>query len=188
MGEKREPKEKPEETVIRLLTERGMKVTAVESCTGGMVCAKLTDVPGASKVFREGFVTYSDRAKRELVGVKKSTLKKHTAVSRQTAAQMARGGAKAAKADACISVTGYAGPEGGENGDPAGLVYIGCCVDGKVTVEEFHFSGDRRRNRQQAARQALLLLKRCILSRDAETSKKVETAKTAEPAEAEARP
>lgn len=152
-----------EQTVVELLKAQKMTVSTVESCTGGLVSAFLTDVPGASEVFRQGFVTYSDRAKRKMVGVKKATLKKYTAVSAQTAKEMAKGGASAAGSDACVSVTGYAGPDGGENGDPVGLVYIGCCVHDHVYVEEYHFSGDRSSVRKQAVIHALTLLRKSIL-------------------------
>lgn len=152
-----------EQTIVDLLKEQQMTVSTVESCTGGMISARLTDVPGCSEVFRQGFVTYSDRAKRKMVGVKKSTLKKYTAVSEQTAKEMAKGGAFMAESDACVSVTGYAGPDGGENGDPVGLVYVGCCVHGNVEVEEYHFAGDRAAVREQAVIRALTLLRKCIL-------------------------
>lgn len=152
-----------EETIVELLKEQKMTVSTVESCTGGMISARLTDVPGCSEVFKQGFVTYSDRAKRKMVGVKKSTLKKYTAVSEQTAKEMAKGGAFMAESDACVSVTGYAGPDGGENGDPVGLVYIGCCVRGNVCAEEYHFAGDRSSIREQAVIHALTLLRKCIL-------------------------
>ncbi|MDE7058182.1 MAG: nicotinamide-nucleotide amidohydrolase family protein, partial [Lachnospiraceae bacterium] len=103
-----------EETIVELLKEQKMTVTTVESCTGGMLSARLTDVAGASLVFKSGFVTYSNKAKRKFIGVKKMTLKKHTAVSEQTAYEMARGGAVLTGADTCVSVTGYAGPDSGE--------------------------------------------------------------------------
>lgn len=151
------------ETIVQLLKEQGMTITTVESCTGGMVSARLTDVAGVSEVFKQGFVTYSNKAKRKLIGVKKMTLKKYTAVSAQTAWEMARGGAVLTDADVCISVTGYAGPESGEDGQPAGLVYIGCNVKGRIEVQEFHFSGDRRTIRELATVHALTLLRKCIL-------------------------
>lgn len=151
------------ETIVELLKEQKMTITTVESCTGGMISARLTDVAGVSEIFKQGFVTYSNKAKRKILGVKKMTLKKYSAVSEQTAWEMARGGAVLTKADVCISVTGYAGPEAGENGEPVGLVYIGCNVRGKIDVEEFHFSGDRRTIRELATVHALTLLRRCIL-------------------------
>lgn len=152
-----------EETIVQLLKEQGMKVATVESCTGGLVSGRLTNVAGVSEVFKCGVVTYSNRAKRKVVGVKKLTLKRHSAVSEQTAFEMAKGGAEEFEADACVSVTGYAGPEGGENGEPAGLVYIGCCLKGAVKVEKFQFQGDRQSVREQAVAQALILLRRCIM-------------------------
>ena len=108
MGRKKE--ENLETYIVKRLTKLGMTVTTVESCTGGMIAAALTSVAGSSEVFRRGFVTYCDEAKHEMVGVKKKTLKKYTAVSSETAAEMAEGGARTAKADCCVSVTGYAGP------------------------------------------------------------------------------
>lgn len=158
-----DPKVTLEETIVQLLKEQKMTITTVESCTGGMVSARLTDVAGVSEVFKQGFVTYSNKAKRKMIGVKKMTLKKYTAVSEQTAWEMARGGAVLTGADVCVSVTGYAGPEGGEDGQPAGLVYIGCNVKGKIAVQEFHFTGDRRTIRELATVHALTLLRRCIL-------------------------
>lgn len=152
-----------EETIVQLLKEQKMTVTTVESCTGGLLSARLTDVAGASEVFKQGFVTYSNRAKRKFIGVKKMTLKKYTAVSEQTAWEMARGGAVLTESDVCISVTGYAGPDGGDDGQPVGLVYIGCNVKGKISVEEFHFSGDRKEIRELAVVNALTLLRKCIL-------------------------
>ena len=91
------------------------------------------------------------------------TLKKHTAVSEQTAYEMARGGAVLTGADTCVSVTGYAGPDSGEEEQPVGLVYIGCSVKGKVEVEKFYFKGDRKAIREQAVVSALTLLRSCIL-------------------------
>ncbi|MCI8586759.1 MAG: nicotinamide-nucleotide amidohydrolase family protein [Lachnospiraceae bacterium] len=151
-----------EETIVQLLKEQGMTITMVESCTGGMLSARLTDVAGVSEVFKQGYVTYSNKAKRKLIGVKKMTLKKYTAVSEQTAFEMARGGAVLTGADVCLSVTGYAGPATEED-QQIGLVYIGCNVKGKIVVEEFHFEGDRRAIRELATAHALILLRRCIL-------------------------
>ncbi len=147
------------EKAISTLQKLKLTVTTVESCTGGMVAAALTSVPGSSAVFQQGFVTYCDAAKHRLVGVRKKTLKKYTAVSSQTAGEMAAGGAAAANSDCSVSVTGYAGPDTG-SGEPVGLVYIGCCIDGKVKVKKFHFEGDRDTVRACACEQALKLLNR----------------------------
>lgn len=149
-----------EKQIIRRMTNQGLTLTTVESCTGGMIAARLTDVPGSSAVFKQGFVTYCDEAKHRLVGVKRSTLKNYTAVSAQTAAEMAKGGAAAAGADAAVSVTGYAGPADPDGKEEVGLVYIGCRVGRKTWVKECHFPGDRQAVREQAVRQALALLYR----------------------------
>lgn len=152
-----------EERIIQKLTKLHMTVTTVESCTGGMVSAALTSVPGSSAVFYRGFVTYCDQAKNEMVGVSRKTLEQYTAVSRETAKEMAEGGAKQANADFALSVTGYAGPDTG-SGEPVGLVYIGCCFRGDTVVEECHFSGDRQEIRRQSLWRALELLERRITS------------------------
>ncbi len=150
-----------QEYVVNELIRRKRTVTTVESCTGGMVAAAITSVPGSSSVLRQAYVTYCDKAKHSLVGVRKKTLKKYSAVSKKTAKEMAMGGAEKAKADFCLSVTGYAGPDTGA-GEPVGLVYIGCFAEGKVKVRKFRFEGDRAEVRRQAMEQALLLLKRCL--------------------------
>lgn len=140
--------------LVRLLKKRKYHITTVESCTGGAICSKIVDVPGASDVLEMAFVTYCDKAKHRLVGVKKKTLKKHTAVSRQAARQMAEGGMKKAGADICLSATGVAGP-GGTDDFPAGLVFLGCCMKGKSTVKKFVFSGDRNKVREKAVNEAV---------------------------------
>ena len=152
-----------EQSLVELLLSNDMTITCVESCTGGLVSAALVGVSGASDVFKSSFVTYSNKAKRKLAGVSKDTLDRYTAVSAQTAQEMAEGGAKAAGSDVCISVTGLAGPGGGTRKKPVGLVYIGCFVRGKVRVEEYHFSGDRNNVRMLAAKNALILARECIL-------------------------
>lgn len=152
-----------EETVVRLLNKYNLTVTTAESCTGGMAAARIVNVPGASEVFNEGFITYSNKAKRKLLDVSKSTLKKYGAVSDQTAREMALGAIMAADADAAIAITGVAGPDGGTEEKPVGLVYISCCIKDEVTVEECHFHGTRAEIREQAAVSALDLLRRSIL-------------------------
>lgn len=146
------------ETVVKKLKDAGMTITTVESCTGGLISSTLVDVGGVSEVFKQAYVTYCDEAKHELVGVKRETLEKYTAVSEETAKEMAEGGAKAAGADACLSVTGIAGPDGGSEEKPVGLVYIGCCVKGNTVVRKYLFSGERRQVREQAVVSALKLL------------------------------
>lgn len=151
-----------EEKIVRFLDEHKMTVTFAESCTGGMICSRIVNVPGASSVLNVGFVTYSNDSKKKLIGVAGSTLKKYGAVSRKCAKQMAKGAAKKAGADAAVSVTGIAGPEGGSEQKPVGLVYIGCSVKGKVIVKKFLFDGDRQQVRERAAAEALKLLYKCL--------------------------
>ena len=153
-----------EEAVVRLLAKYELTVTTAESCTGGMIASKLVNVPGASDVFNEGFITYSNKAKRKILDVSKNTLKKYGAVSEQTVREMALGGVFAADSDACIAVTGIAGPDGGTAEKPVGLVYIGCCIKDEVTVKECHFHGTRMEIREQSANAALDLLRSAILA------------------------
>jgi nicotinamide-nucleotide amidase len=152
-----------EGVVIELLKANNLTVTCVESCTGGMLSARLINVPGASDVYKSGLITYSNKAKRKLVGVKKGTLHKYGAVSEQTAVEMAKGAALLGKADAAVSVTGIAGPDGGTEEKPVGLVYIACSVKGNVTVKKFLFSGSRSKVRESSVSAALCLLRSCIL-------------------------
>ncbi len=151
-----------EMAVVRLLKKYELTVTTAESCTGGMLAARIVNVPGASEVFRQGLVTYSNKAKRRLLDVNKSTLKKYGAVSKETVKEMATGGVFASDADACVAVTGIAGPDSEED-KPVGLVYIGCCMKDKVEVEKYQFKGSRQKVREQAVVKGLDLLRRCIL-------------------------
>ena len=158
-----EEEETLEMAVVRLLKEKGLSVTTAESCTGGLIAGRLVNVPGASGVFREGFITYSNEAKTKHLGVKESTLKEYGAVSEQTAREMAAGGAAAGASEACIAVTGIAGPDA-DGKKPVGLVYIACCIRDKIKVEEYHFKGNRDKIREQSVVNALDLLRRSILA------------------------
>lgn len=148
-----------EAAIVELLKDRGMTVTTAESCTGGLLAGRMMNVAGASCVYNEGYITYSNSSKERLLGVSEETLKKYGAVSAETAAEMARGAAKAADADAALSVTGIAGPDGGSKEKPVGLVYVGCYVNGKVRTEEFMFTGNREKNRDYAVVRALTVLR-----------------------------
>ena len=152
-----------EAAVVSLLEERGMMLTTAESCTGGLLAGRIMNVPGASNVYQEGHITYSNEAKEKILGVKYGTLATYGAVSPQTAAEMAAGAAAAAGAPAALSVTGIAGPGGGTREKPVGLVYIGCQVDGRVRVEEYHFTGSREKNREFAVVNALTILREELL-------------------------
>ncbi len=152
-----------EKAVADLLLANNLTVTCAESCTGGLLSARLVNVPGISDVYKSGIVTYSNKAKRRFLNVKKTTLQKYGAVSRQTAEEMSKGAAAFAKADVAAAVTGIAGPDGGTEEKPVGLVFIACCVKGKTTVEKYRFSGSRSKVRESAAAAALALMRRCIL-------------------------
>ena len=148
------------EDVVKMLKSAGMTVTTVESCTGGLLSGTLVDVAGVSDVLNQAYVTYANEAKKSMVGVRSETLEAYGAVSEQTAKEMAEGGAKAAKADACLAVTGIAGPDGGSEEKPVGLVYVGCYVNGNTVVERNIFAGSRREVREQSVEAALRLLKK----------------------------
>lgn len=152
-----------EMAVVKLLLKYGLTVTTAESCTGGLLAGRIINVPGASEVFREGFITYSNKAKRKYLEVSKSTLKKYGAVSGQTAREMAAGGVFAADCDACVAVTGIAGPDGATEEKPVGLVYIATYMKKKITVEKYQFKGNREKVREQAVVKGLDLLRRSIL-------------------------
>ncbi|MDO5406514.1 MAG: competence/damage-inducible protein A [Eubacteriales bacterium] len=152
-----------EMAVVRLLDKYGLTVTTAESCTGGLLSGRIVNVPGASDVFREGFITYSNKAKRKYLDVSKSTLKKYGAVSEQTAREMATGAVFATDSDTSVAVTGIAGPDGGTEEKPVGLVYIGTYMKDTVRVEQYQFKGNRAKVREQAVVKALDLLRRSIL-------------------------
>lgn len=152
-----------EHAVIRLLKKYDLKVSVAESCTGGLVSAKLVNVSGASDVFTHGFVTYSNKAKRKVLGVSRDTLKKYSAVSKEVAKEMAKGCIFTADSDVSVAVTGYAGPYDSKE-EPKGLVYIACSVKDKVLVEKYNFNGDREKIRESAAVRALDLLRTSIIS------------------------
>ncbi len=144
------------EQLTNLLLEKKMMLTTVESCTGGLLAAEITHRAGASKVFERGFVTYSNEAKVEMLGVPEETLRINGAVSVQTADAMARGALKNAHAGLSVSITGVAGPEGGTQEKPVGLVYIGYALEGGMAGSAEHrFSGTREEIRRQALAAAL---------------------------------
>ena len=140
-------KENEAQTTLEELAEHKMTVTTAESCTGGLIAATLVNVPGASDVLNEGYITYSNEAKIRLVNVSPETLERYGAVSSQTA-----------KGEAALSATGIAGPGGGTEEKPVGLVYIGCSVNGKTTAKRCVFDGNRMENRQHTVETALEML------------------------------
>ena len=159
-----------ENAIVDLLVANKLTVSTVESCTGGMIAARLINVPGVSDVFKMGHITYSNKAKKKILGVKKRTLEKHTAGSAEVAQEMVKGVEMVSKADVCVSVTGLAGPDGGTAKKPVGLVYIACSVKGNVTVQEYHFNGNRAKIRENATASALTLMRKCILEYMTETA------------------
>ena len=153
-----------EHTLVDALSDRGLTVSTAESCTGGLVSQRITQVPGASGVFGFGFCTYANEAKHKLLGVREETLNTVGAVSWQTAAQMALGAARVSGADIGISLTGIAGPGGGTPEKPVGLVYVGACRGGDVYVVKLLLgSRDRQSIRISAANRALDLARRLAL-------------------------
>ena len=152
-----------EESVVDLLRDRELTLALAESCTGGAIAARIVNVPGASQVFTHGFVTYSNKAKKKCLDVKKSTLKTEGAVSAKCAKEMAEGCAAASGADICLSITGLAGPGGGTKETPVGTVFMGCCFMDKTIIREFHFTGNRSKIREQSVASALVLLRECIM-------------------------
>lgn len=151
-----------EDVLIGMLKERNLSITTAESCTGGLLSGRMINVAGASRVIRECFVTYSNEAKQEILGVQEKTLRDHGAVSPETAEEMARGAAQAAHADMALSVTGIAGPDGGTKEKPVGLVYIGCSLLGRTEVIKCNFSGSRQRVRQLTVEKALDFGRLCL--------------------------
>ncbi len=152
-----------EETVVDLIKELGLTVTTAESCTAGLLAGRIMNVPGASAVYREGYITYANEAKEKLLGVQAKTLEQYGAVSKETACEMAAGAARAAGADVAVSVTGIAGPDGGSAEKPVGLVYIGCFAKGSVRAWECRFTGNRAKNRELSVARGLTILREVLL-------------------------
>ena len=154
-----------EDVVAELLIEKKLTISTAESCTGGMIAATLINYPGISEVLLEGAVTYSNEAKHKRLGVKNETLEKYGAVSEETAREMAIGIAKTANTDVSIVTTGIAGPGGGTEEKPVGLVYIGVYVQGEVVVKKCIFNGNRSRVRLQATTTGLDTLRRILIKK-----------------------
>lgn len=148
-----------EELVLELLRARGQTLATAESCTGGMVAARLTGVPGSSDVFRGGIVAYADDVKRAELGVPRQTLARHGAVSAETAAAMSRGARDRLGADVAVSVTGIAGPDGGTPEKPVGLVHLHAVAPGGEREARLELSGDRETIRRRATLTALHLVR-----------------------------
>lgn len=152
-----------EKAVVDLLMANKMTISCAESCTGGKLSARLIGVPGVSEIYKAGFITYSNKSKRKMLGVKKGTLQKHGAVSSQVAEEMAKGLMEETGTDVTVSITGLAGPDGGSDEKPVGLVYMACNVKGEITVKECFFKGNREKIRENSVSAALQLIRECVL-------------------------
>ena len=146
------------ESLVELLKAQGLTCATAESCTGGGVGSAITAVPGSSAVFMGGVISYSNDVKRDILGVKAETLATVGAVSSETAAQMAEGARKLLKTDLAVSLTGIAGPDGGSDEKPVGLVWFGLATKNGVRTEKCIFRGDRTKVREQAVTHALGML------------------------------
>jgi nicotinamide-nucleotide amidase len=151
------------EVVSALLRERRLSLSLAESCTGGLVAVRLTSVPGASEFLDRGYVTYSNRAKVDLLGVDPGLIDVHGAVSEEVARAMAEGARRAAGTDLAVAITGVAGPDGGTPEKPVGLVFLALTGAVGDRVRRVQFPGDRDRVRRQAAQAALEMIRRAVL-------------------------
>ena len=147
-----------EATMVRLLAMRGQTLATAESCTGGCIAHRLTNVPGASAVFLGGVVAYSNLAKQKFLGVRAGTLARHGAVSEATAREMAAGARKKFAADFAVAVTGLAGPAGGTKAKPVGTVFLALAGPHETIVQRRLNVASRRRFKEITTRQALLML------------------------------
>ena len=147
-----------ETDVLGKLGKAGLTLAVAESCTGGRICDRITNVPGSSERFKGGLVAYSNESKARFLGVSRDTLKVHGAVSEECAREMAAGVVKAFNADVGVSVTGIAGPGGATPQKPVGSVYIGLAWKKELVAFRYLFDGDRMAIKAQATEQALQLL------------------------------
>jgi len=151
-----------ESVVAEMLIRHNKTIAVAESCTGGLLAARLVNYPGISSVFMEGAVTYSNASKIRQLSVKEETLSKYGAVSKETAEEMAKGICQSAGTDIGISTTGIAGPGGGSAEKPVGLVYSGVCIDGEVFSKKFSFTGDRQNIRERTVISVLDWVRRIL--------------------------
>jgi len=159
------PHESTEQTIGQLLYEKGLMLTTAESCTGGLVASLITDVPGSSAYFLGGVVTYSNKLKRDLLGVAEATLEQYGAVSQETTLAMARGARERFDADIAVSVTGIAGPGGGTPEKPVGLTWIGFSAHDQEAAFRFMWNQGREQNKLLSAQAALKLIEEYLEQR-----------------------
>ncbi|MBU3632760.1 CinA family protein [Polynucleobacter sp. AP-Feld-500C-C5] len=148
------------QTLAEILRSRNWKMTVAESCTGGLVCATLTELAGSSEWFERGYITYSNQAKEESLGVPAELIQSFGAVSEEVAKAMAKGAQLNADVNAAISITGIAGPNGGSAGKPVGTVCFGWSIqneagENRVLTKTMHFTGDRQAIREQSCNYVL---------------------------------
>lgn len=148
--------------VAERLADRRLRLAVAESCTGGLLSARLTDRPGASRYLTAGLVTYSNDAKERLLGVPPETLAAYGAVSEQTVRAMTAGALRAADADAAMAITGVAGPDGGTADKPVGTVWVGAAVGDRMEAERHRFDGDRAAVRTASVQACLALMERLL--------------------------
>ena len=149
--------------VVKLLSKKRLKICVAESCTGGLIGHRLTDVSGSSDIFRGSLVVYSNQSKIDLLDVDKALLERYGSVSTQTAESMAENVMKKFSTNIGISVTGIAGPTGGTEDKPVGLIYIGLAHESGVKVKEIRYGNDRKRNKLRTSQAALNLLRLFLL-------------------------
>lgn len=144
---------------LRFATEKNLLLATAESCTGGLIAATMTEIAGCSSAFERGFVTYSNQAKTDCLGVPEALLEAHGAVSEATARAMAEGALSHSRADVSVAVTGVAGPDGGTPEKPVGLVHLAAARHGRPTLHRVeHFPGDRAEVRAATTRTAFEML------------------------------
>ncbi len=153
-----------EEAVLKLLQKKNLTISLAESCTGGLVASRLTDIPGASASLISGVISYSNESKINMLKVKEETIRKYGAVSPQTAEEMAVGAKRLSNTDIGLSITGIAGPDGGSAEKPVGLCYIGIAIGKSVNVQKIMLTGNRNRIRWGSSSRALDFLRRELLS------------------------
>lgn len=154
-----------QETVCQLLIDKNISIATAESCTGGLIASQLTEYPGISKVFSTGLITYSNDAKINLLNVKRETLETYGAVSEETAQEMCENLSKISKSILNVSVTGIAGPDGGNNEKPVGLVFIGISYNGKKEIFKYQFNGERKIVQQKTANKVFHLIRKSIVDK-----------------------
>ena len=150
--------QKSADALLARCRQKGLMLVTAESCTGGLIAALLTEIPGSSDVFERGFVTYSNASKTQMLGVDADLIAESGAVSEPVAAAMAQGARKKSGVALAVAVTGIAGPSGGSAEKPVGTVIIAVVSENNTTVQTFHFSGDRNAVRLQSAEAALAMI------------------------------